>query len=576
MFGKLLLLSATLLTLDAAYPKKPPQITIEQGTLQGTYLTSRDGRAFLAFQGIPYAQPPTGKLRFKEPMPPQPWEGIWNGALPGSMCLQYRRTYPPITHLQESILGDEDCLFLNVYTPKIPTGSSPANYFDVIVYIHGGAFMYGSSHEYKPHLLLDKDVVLVTLNYRLGPLGFLTTEDSAVPGNMGLKDQTAALKWIQKNIAAFGGNPNSVTITGNSAGGASVHYHYLSPLSQGLFHRGISQSGSALHSWTSMEKGGAKSRQLGSFLGCKTENSEELAECLRNRPAYQLVQRVKDFQVKTWMYTPFAPFGPTVEVGGANPFMTKTPVDALLDGDAQNLPWITSVTTEEGLYPTAEWIANTKIMEYLSEQFNGLVPHILDYNFTVPEDKKQYILEQILEHYLHDKPVANSSKEILQMAGDRLFTVDSVRAAKLQAAVNSAPVYFYRFGYRGKHSTSEPMSGTSGNFGVSHGDDLGYVLFYDIMNTDETEEDKEMSKLMIDIWASFSHNGDPVPSASKFTWKSTTRNSKELIFLHIASPKKLKMKSSENLGDGVFWDSLPIDEPQVGKNTPINLKHSEL
>ncbi|XP_069694918.1 venom carboxylesterase-6-like [Periplaneta americana] len=575
MFEKILLLSAALLTLEAAYPKKPPLVTIDQGTLQGTYLTSRSGRAFLAFQSIRYAQPPIGKLRFKDPVPPEPWEGIWNAALPGAMCLQYRRTFPPIAHIQESILGDEDCLFLNVYTPQIPTGSSSAN-FDVIAYIHGGAFMYGSSHEFKPHLLLDKDVVLVTLNYRLGPLGFLTTEDSAVPGNMGLKDQVAALKWIQKNIVAFGGNPNSVTITGNAGGGASVHFHYLSPLSRGLFHRGISQSGSALQSWTLMEKGSSKARQLGSTLGCKTDNSDELAECLRNRPAYQLVQRVKDFQVKTWMYTPFAPFGPTVEVGSSNPFMTKSPINALLDGDAQNLPWITGVTTEEGLYPTAEWVANKRIMELVEEHFNDLASHLLDYNFTVPENKKQDILQLITEHYLHNKSVSNSTKELIQMFGDRLFVVDLVRAAKLQAAVNSAPVYVYRFGYRGKHSNSEPMSGTSMNFGVSHGDDIGYILIYDIMNTDDTEEDKEMSRVMIDIWTSFSHNGDPAPSGSKFTWKPTTRNSKELIYLHIAGPKKLKMKSSENLGDGAFWDSLPIEEPQIGKNTPITFKHNEL
>lgn len=105
---------------------------------------------------------------------------------------------------------------------------------NVVVYIHGGAFMFGSGREYKPHYLLDKDdIVFVSINYRLGPLGFASTGDEYVPGNNGLKDQVAALKWIQRNIAAFGGNPGAVTIAGMSAGGASVHYHMLSPMSQG-------------------------------------------------------------------------------------------------------------------------------------------------------------------------------------------------------------------------------------------------------------------------------------------------------------------------------------------------------
>src|SRR5699024_71807 len=120
------------------------------------------------------------------------------------------------------IPGDEDCLHINVYVPR--TTLTHQDSLDVIVHIHGGAYMYGAGHFYsQPTLLMDREVVLVTFNYRLGILGFLSTEDIVVPGNNGLKDQAVALQWVKNNIASFGGNPNSITLTGLSAGGSSVH-----------------------------------------------------------------------------------------------------------------------------------------------------------------------------------------------------------------------------------------------------------------------------------------------------------------------------------------------------------------
>nr|CAH7765727.1 unnamed protein product [Callosobruchus chinensis] len=131
-------------------------------------------------------------------------------------------------------LGEEDCLYINVYVPKTRSGKL----LDVVAHIHGGAFMVGFSQEFiGDKYIMDKDVIVVSFNYRLGALGFLSTEDDVVPGNNGLKDQALALKWIQEHIEAFGGNPKSVTLTGFSAGAASVHFHYFSPYSVGLFHR---------------------------------------------------------------------------------------------------------------------------------------------------------------------------------------------------------------------------------------------------------------------------------------------------------------------------------------------------
>lgn len=193
-----------------------PQVTIVQGTLKGLFKKTLNNRWIASFEGIPYAKPPVGENRFKKSIPADPWYGILNATREPPICLQYDFFFEPAV-----LKGSEDCLFINVYTPKLPAGEEKTELLEVLAFIHGGAFVTGKSGSYKPFVLLDRNILLVTFNYRLGPLGFLSTEDSVVPGNNGLKDQVLALEWIQKNIAAFGGDPEKVTIAGLSAGGAS-------------------------------------------------------------------------------------------------------------------------------------------------------------------------------------------------------------------------------------------------------------------------------------------------------------------------------------------------------------------
>lgn len=164
--------------------------------------------------------------------------------------------------------------------------------------IHGGGFTFGAAHTYEPEYLMDdEDLVYVSMNYRLGPLGFLSTGDSVIPGNNGLKDQVAALEWIQRNIAAFGGDPNKVSLIGLSAGGASVHYLILSPLSAGLFNKGFSLSGTALCPWALDENPVQKTKQLSALLGCPTTDSRAMYKCLKRRPAQKIVESLRNFQV---------------------------------------------------------------------------------------------------------------------------------------------------------------------------------------------------------------------------------------------------------------------------------------
>ncbi|XP_023312778.1 venom carboxylesterase-6-like, partial [Anoplophora glabripennis] len=317
-----------------------PEIDTPLGRVRG-YWKTIEGITYAAFEGIPYAKPPVGDLRFEEPEPIPAWSGTWVANAPHT-CSQ-----GPVLSTLEEISGNEDCLYLNVYIPEDSVENPKP--LDVIVSIHGGAFMGGSGSA-DLNTFLDKEVVLVSINYRVGILGFLSTEDDAIPGNNGLKDQVLALKWVRDNIASFGGNPDSVTIVGFSAGGASVHFHYFSPLSKGLFIRGVSQSGTAIAPSATKKNALQRAKKLAVLLGCPDSPSEELKKCLKQRPVQDILNQLKYFY--GFDLLPFAPFAPVVEKGSTNAFLDAEPYQLLKEGKVHDVPWITSFTTGEGLLLT--------------------------------------------------------------------------------------------------------------------------------------------------------------------------------------------------------------------------------
>ncbi|XP_074038407.1 esterase FE4 isoform X2 [Leptinotarsa decemlineata] len=273
-----------------------PVVEITEGKLEGSTRTNIDGETFLSFLGIPYGKPPVGELRFKAPQPVQPWMGIRKATEAGNICCQ-------IGSKPGTTKGVEDCLNLNVFTRELFDKEKELK--PVMVWIHGGAFVTGSNDPdmFGPDFLLTKDIVLVVVNYRLGLLGFLKLEDTSldVPGNAGLKDQTLALKWVQRNIKHFGGDPDNVTLFGNSAGSCSVHFHLLSQCDEGLFHKVILQSGVALNHW-SLGAG----QQVFDFIesmGKKANTEKEVLEILNSLPVEEVVfEQVKYFYFITDFY----------------------------------------------------------------------------------------------------------------------------------------------------------------------------------------------------------------------------------------------------------------------------------
>ncbi|XP_053988368.1 carboxylic ester hydrolase-like [Hylaeus volcanicus] len=526
------------------------------GGVIGSYKISHYGRKYKAFEGIPYAQPPLGKLRFQPPKPVQKWTQDLPATKKGSECTQYHM----LQKNGDKVSGCEDCLYLNIY---VPPRNNEEMLLPVMLWIHDGAFQYGSGNNVNERFLMDRDVVLVAINYRLGPFGFLSTGDRVVPGNMGLKDQTVALRFVSNNIKYFGGDPESVTIFGLNAGAASVQYHYLSPLSAGLFQRGLSISGVALDPWPQTERAPEKAKKLGALMGCPTKNSTKMVSCLRERPPRLIAQAVHDFMA--WLYNPITPFGPVIEKQKCpRPFIRDSPIEIINRGEALDVPWISGVVAEEGLYTAAEFVDNRKLLKELNDDWDKIAPSLLDFNDTVSLSQQKNVSEMARKHYLGSKSINSvTDKHVVQMIGDRLFKVDFEKAVRLQAKINRSPVWTYYYTYRAKYSQSDALSGSTKDFGVCQGDDVALILGTKMSSTTRAL-DVHMQQFLLDFYTSYAIHGEP--KISSVTWKKLDPDEKKFYYLHIKNPKDAKMASANNFAEKKFWESINFNENKLPKS----------
>jgi len=304
-----------------------------KGNVRGKRLDTDQGDYYYSFRGIRYAQAPVGKLRFMDPVEVEPYAEEFDATEDGMNCPQWMVG-------AGEVMGDEDCLNLNVYTPKVDKKKRP-----VMVYIHGGAFITGggSSSTFGAAYIVENDVVLVTMNYRLGALGFMATADKAISGNMGVKDQIVALKWVQANIANFGGDPNQVTIFGDDAGGASVSIHMMSPESKGLFANAFVNGGNVLCDIFQQTNPQEAAVELASRLDCTSEKGEDILRCLSTQTQQAIVTKQSDmfsfFSFPRW-------FAPTVD----GKVLPDTPENLLKEGKFAKVPLMVGQTKDAGAF----------------------------------------------------------------------------------------------------------------------------------------------------------------------------------------------------------------------------------
>ncbi|KAF7281688.1 hypothetical protein GWI33_004409 [Rhynchophorus ferrugineus] len=542
-----------ILTLPSLIYALIPSVTLPHGVVEGGIGTTVNSNSFYKFEGIPYAKPPVNNLRFEPPQDPEPWLGIWKANIT-TACIQYDHLTRD-TEQNYVIHGDEDCLYVNVYTKSLDQNAN----LDVLFHIHGGALMFGSGAIYGPEIIMEKNLVYVNFNYRLGPLGFLSTEDEVLPGNMGLRDQIKALHWTKRFIKYFGGNPESITVQGFSAGAGSSHLHYFLPESAGLFKAGISHSGSSLNSWMLVEQAKQKTQQLANFVGCPADNSAEIVACLKTKPARQIVQTTHIFQ--EFLYNPFSPFGVVIDgYWSKNPVLPDHPYKLLQQGKVYDVPWLISYTTSEGLYPTADFYGNDEYLYQIDTEWNKIAPLILDYNNTVYPEWKDVVNDRIKDHYFGENQVTmNTFSIFVKLVTDRLFLTDIEKAARLHASVTKSPVYMYNFNYNGSTSFSNILTGIDKHLGVSHGDDVILVFKLNGLDSLQTEKDKEISEVLLNAITSIMKNRKPiVPGISWTPLPKTTKGSFEM--LQITNTGDLKLLIRKFIGQSKFWNKLPLQE----------------
>lgn len=539
-----------------------PQVEIRQGVIVGQYKTSYRNRTFSAFEGIPFAEPPVGKLRFKEPVPAGAWDGV----------LFANKSYICPTYKEEPnfyVYGTEDCLYIYVYVPK--TTIDKTDNYPVVAYIHGGGFFFGSPLEVaKPDYMMDQDVILVTFNYRLGILGLLSTEDEVLPGNNGLKDQSLALTWIKENIKTFGGNPDSVTLFGISSGGSCVHLHYLSPWSKGLFHKGYSSSGVAIADFAIQKNALVKTKRLAADSNCTTASTIEMVECLRNVPWDDLMRNsLKGYAYSGTFTIPEQLFGPVVE-NNPKGFLPGRPIDLMLSrNDLYDIPWITSVTKDEGIPFLSSYVKNNMTSWLGDNWLTDIGAFFIGINDTVDDSLKTKVLTEVRDYYFGNKSMDYSNVDIfIQMQTDRFFFVPGEQAIKIQSVMNSQPVYFFMFSFLPEHYIK--FKGLRP--GVCHATDE--QLYFKIARVPDKLAPREEQEMIVftTFLANYALTG--IPIIENMPLKPINPKNPTLEFLEVVGPGEFNIRKVKHISPSYdFWTSLPISDTipsnSVGSGTNL-------
>ncbi|CAD7014810.1 unnamed protein product [Ceratitis capitata] len=497
-----------------------PSVCIaEMSCLQGKIMMGVDHQPFEAYLGIPYAMPPVGELRFANPRAFPRWRGFRDASVPKQECVQKNYILPG-----SKVEGVEDCLYLNVYVPKPRTQKS----LPVMVYIHGGGWFSGTANpslQGPEYFMATGEVILVVFAYRLGPFGFLSTDDANMPGNLALKDQKLAFRWIHENIAAFGGAPELVTVFGQSAGAISAHLHVLSGNSEGLFHKFITMSGTANVPFAINDKPLQQVLDMARF--CNISNAEELstaelARALRAVSAYDLVSAGDN--LKYWDVDPMTNFRPIVEKSAArDAFLTEHPLKLLNEGKYKPLPWLAGAVPGEGAVRVFSILANATLRRQFNEKFYELLGKLLEFpekfNRTQVTEKTQ----QVIDEYFGGQTVLNNdtARDFLECISDRGFHhpyYNAIRTYVNTMDVKKYPVYLYKFNYEGHHGFTNLYTSNVniGKFGVVHCDDLIYAFRAPLIFGDfePGSSDAAASKLFVDNFISFAKYGKPL---SEFT-----------------------------------------------------------
>ncbi|KAM3920535.1 cholinesterase-like [Leptodactylus fuscus] len=496
-------------------------------------------RSVTAYLGIPYGEAPTGEKRFKKPEPRAPWDGVYKATMYGKSCYQSTDdSYGEITGTDmgiDKIEMSEDCLNLNVWVPQ--TTSKPAH---VMVFIYGGAFNSGSSSldAYDGSVLAaSEEVIVVSMNYRLGALGFLAFPgNTKAPGNAGLFDQRLALQWVQENIASFGGNPDSITIFGESAGGASVGYHVISPGSHSYFKRAIPQSGTPIANWAfnSHKKSRRFSIQLAKLLDCPTEDDDATIACLQNVDAKDIVDK-QTLNEPGFALTIFVPILD-------NDFITDIPHN-LVKESIINTDILIGITKDDGnpfpVFGAPGFSVKNESLITTEELKEGL-----RYFFPPGDDLSVESMMLMYKDWDDEENMEKNRKAMEQILRDYYFMCPSKYFANF-ASKTKNNLYVYEYAHRPSDE------GLPEWMGVAHGAELSMLFGKPLISPQQfSNQEQIFSRRLMKIWANFARTGNP--SDDEFHWPPYLAEEQRYAVLKM---DRIDVKQKWNSQKCQFWNS---------------------
>ncbi|XP_069689677.1 acetylcholinesterase-like [Periplaneta americana] len=523
-------------TNNRDYHNDPLVIETQSGLVRGSSRLVL-GREVHIFTGIPFAKPPVGPLRFRRPVPVDPWHGVLDAtALPNS-CYQERYEYFPGFEGEEmwnpNTNVSEDCLYLNIWVPQRVrirhSGETPK--VPILVWIYGGGYMSGTStlDVYDADIVAaTSDVIVASMQYRVGSFGFLYLtpffggDSEEAPGNMGMWDQALAIRWLRDNAAAFGGDPELITLFGESAGGGSVSLHLISPVTRGLARRGIMQSGTLNAPWSYMtaEKAADIGRVLVEDVGCNssqlTESPSKVMACLR------LVDS-KTISVQQWnSYWGILGFPSAPTIDGV--FLPKHPMELLRDGDYEDTEILIGSNQDEGTY-----FILYDFMDFFEKDGPSFIQRekYLDIINLIFKNMSRLERDAIIFQYTDWEHLGDgylNQRKIAEVVGDYFFICPTNLFAE-QFAERGNRVYYYYFTQR----TSTNLWGKW--MGVMHGDEIEYVFGHPLnMSIEFSESERDLSLRIMQIFARFALTGKPVPNDSD--WPTYTKEHPKYYILN--------------------------------------------
>jgi len=534
------------------------ELQIDTGKLVG-FADSYDTYAWI---GIPYAQPPVGELRWKAPQAASVWSNTLEATEYGNPCIQFWGVLAGVEGEDGKVVGDEDCLSLNVWAPKSALLPG-AKKLPVMYWIHGGGNDSGTGKVFQGHHLAgQKDVIVVTINYRVGMLGWFSHDAiratasnlQDASGNFGTLDIIHGLKWVQKNIVQFGGDPKNVTIFGESAGGRNVYSMLASPLAKGLFHRAISQSGTADTTLLTLAEDFDDKKLINPVSGLRNSSNglisliisdkepslskQQIRQKIKNTSPSELLSMLRGVSPEKLM-TLAASNGPTGYIQVAR---------VLRDGYVLPKESTLELFKSPGNYNSVPLMLGTNRDE--QKLFMARNPRYVD-NFLglLPRPKNKAYYDRVSE-YVSDNWKAGAVDE----------------PAKIISKTDAPKVYAYRFDW--DESPSNILVDLPTLIGAAHGIEINFVFgdfeggvpLGPLLDKSNAPGRKELSSAMMDYWAAFAHNGDPAKglSGQQPEWSSWSHSGANVMLLDTNNDGGRRMKELRtNVAD--IKAKLPVD-----------------